>query len=56
MIIKMLIYRNEERDMIVRECLGFMRNMFWLASCFLKIKKPNSPFLENQRGIAGVRN
>ncbi len=29
--------------------------MFWLASCFSKIKKPNSHFLENQRGIAGVR-
>jgi hypothetical protein len=29
--------------------------MFWLASCFSKIKKPNSHFLENQCGIAGVR-
>jgi hypothetical protein len=29
--------------------------MFWLASYFSKIKKPNSHFLENQRGIAGVR-
>ena len=28
--------------------------MFWLASCFSKIKKPNSHFLGNQRGIAGV--
>jgi hypothetical protein len=28
--------------------------MFWLASRFSKIKKPNSHFLENQRGIAGV--
>jgi hypothetical protein len=32
-----------------------MRNMFWLVSCFSKIKKPNSCFLENQSGIAGVR-
>jgi hypothetical protein len=31
-----------------------MRNTFWLASCFSKIKKLNSHFLENQRGIAGV--
>jgi hypothetical protein len=29
--------------------------MFWLVSCFSKIKKPNSHFLENQCGIAGVR-
>ncbi len=27
------------------------RNIFWLASCFSKIKKPN---LENQTVIAGV--
>jgi hypothetical protein len=30
-----------------------MRNIFWLASCFFKIKKPNSHFLGNQSGIAG---
>jgi hypothetical protein len=29
--------------------------MFWLASCFSKIKKPNSHFLGNQCGIASVR-
>jgi hypothetical protein len=29
--------------------------MFWLASCFSKIKKPNIHFLGNQCGIAGVR-
>jgi hypothetical protein len=28
--------------------------MFWLASCFSKIKKPNSHFIGNQCGIAGV--
>jgi hypothetical protein len=28
--------------------------MFWLASCFSKIKKPNSHFLGNQSGIVGV--
>ncbi len=27
--------------------------MFWLASCFSKIKKQNSHFFGNQRGIAG---
>jgi hypothetical protein len=34
--------------------LDFTRNMFWLARCFSKIKKPNSHFLGNQCGIAGV--
>ncbi len=34
----------------------FTTNMFWLASYFSKIKKQNRLFLENQRGIAGVRN
>ena len=29
--------------------------MFWLVRCFSKIKKPNSHFLGNQCGIAGVR-
>ncbi len=32
---------------VVRESSDFMRNMFWLASCFSKMKKPNSHFLEN---------
>ncbi len=31
-----------------------MRNIYWLESCFSKIKKTNSHFLENQSGIAGV--
>ncbi len=39
---------------VVRESSDFMRNMFWLASCFYKIKKPNSHFLGNQSGAAGV--
>jgi hypothetical protein len=30
--------------------------MFWLESYFSKIKKPNSHFLKNHRGIAGIRN
>ncbi len=34
--------------------MDFTRNMFWRASCFSKIKKPNSIFLGNQSGIAGV--
>ncbi len=41
---------------VVRESSDLTRNMFWLASCFSKIKKPNSHFLGNQRGIPGVRN
>ncbi len=40
---------------VVRESSDFTRNMFWLASCFSKIKKPNSHFLGNQRGIAAVQ-
>ncbi len=39
---------------VVRESLDFTRNMFWLASCFSNIKKPNSHFLENLSRIAGV--
>ncbi len=31
-----------------------MRNIYWLASCFSKIKTSNSHFLGNQSGIAGV--
>ncbi len=32
-----------------------MRNTFWLASCFSKIKKPNKHCSGNQNVIAGVR-
>ncbi len=39
---------------LVIESSGFMRNIYWLASCFSKIKKPKSHFLGNQNGIAGV--
>ncbi len=39
---------------VVRESSDFTRNMFWLASRFSKIKKPNSHFLGNQSGIDGV--
>ncbi len=38
---------------VVIESLDFTRNIFWLASCFFKIKKLNSHFLGIQRGIAG---
>ncbi len=31
--------------------MDFTRNMFWLASCFSKIKKPNSHFLEINMGL-----
>ncbi len=39
---------------VVRESSDFTRYMFWLASCFSKIKNPNSHVLGNQRGIASV--
>ncbi len=54
MTMKMLIYRKQERDTVVMESLDFTRNIYWLESCFSKIKKTNSHFLGNQSGIAGV--
>jgi hypothetical protein len=33
--------------LVVIESLDFTRNMFWLASWFSKLKKPNSHFLGN---------
>ncbi len=39
---------------VVIESLDFTRNIYWLASCFFKVKKPNGHFLGNQSGIAGV--
>ena len=63
---KLLIFLINDRDCkvvdlsktrkiyIVIESLDFTINIFWLASCFSKIKKPNSHFLGNQSGIAGV--
>ncbi len=47
------LYKRRKRY-VVRESSDFTRNMFWLASCFSKIKKPNCHFLGNQSGIAGV--
>ncbi len=44
---------NTRNRYVVIESLDFMRNIFWLASCFFKMKKPNSHFLGNQSGIAG---
>ena len=49
----MLIYKTRKRYG-VRESLDLARNMFWLASCFSKIKKPIIHFLGNQCGIASV--
>ncbi len=48
--------KKRRKRYVVRESSDFTRNMFWLASCFSKIKKPNCHFLENQCGIAGVHN
>ena len=54
---KILIFLRNDRDYndvdllktrkryVVRKSSDFTRNMFWLASCFSKIKKPNSHFL-----------
>jgi hypothetical protein len=41
-------------SILVIESSDFMRNIYWLASCFSKIKKTNCHFLGNQSGIAGV--
>ncbi len=53
MTIKMLIHKKTRTRFVVIESLEFTRNIFWLASCFFIIKKPNSDFLGNQTGIAG---
>ncbi len=50
--VKLLIYKTRKRYVVI-ESLDFTRNIFWLASWFFKIKKPNSHFLGNQSGIAG---
>ncbi len=39
---------------VVIESSDFTRNIYWLESCFSKIKKRNSQFLGNQIGIVGV--
>ncbi len=49
-----MLEKKTKKIYVVRESLDFTRNKFWLASCFSKIKKPNSHFLGNQSGIAGV--
>ena len=55
MTVKLSIYKKTRKRYEVIESLDFTRNSFWLASCFFKIKKPNSHFLGNRSGIAGVR-
>ncbi len=46
--------QKKRKKYVVIESSDFMRNIYWLASCFSKKKKPNSHFLGNQSGIAGV--
>ncbi len=46
---------NTRKRYAVIESLDLTRNIFWLASCFSKIKKPNKHCSGNQRVIAGVR-
>ncbi len=48
--VKLSIYRKRY---VVIESSDFTRNIFWLLSCFFKIKKLNSHFLGNQSEIAG---
>ncbi len=50
---KVVDLQKTRKRYVVIESLGFTSNIFWLASCFFKIKKPNSHFLGNQSGIAG---
>jgi hypothetical protein len=46
---------NTRKKYAVIESLDFTRNIFWLASCFSKIKKPNRHCSGNQSVIACVR-
>jgi hypothetical protein len=46
--------RLNPRDVEI-ESSDLTRNIFWLASCFSKIQKPNKHVLGNQSRIAGVR-
>jgi hypothetical protein len=46
---------NTRKSYAEIESLEIMRNTFWLASCFSKIKKPNKHCSGNQSVIAGVR-
>ncbi len=50
-----MLEKKTRKKYVVRESSDFTRNMFLLASYFSKKKKPNSHFLGNQRGIAGVQ-
>ncbi len=46
---------NTRRRYVVIESLDLTRNIFWLASCFSKIKKPNKHCSTgNQSVITGV--
>ncbi len=47
------LYNTRKRCAVI-ESLDLMRNISWLASCFLKIKKPNKHCSGNQSVIAGV--
>ncbi len=40
--------KKTRKRYVVIESLDFMRNMFWLASCFSKIKITDSHFLRTQ--------
>ncbi len=47
------LYNTRKRYTVI-ESSDHMRNTFWLASCFSKIKKPNKHCSGNQSVIAGV--
>ncbi len=48
--------KKTRKGYVVIESSDFMRNIYWPASCFSKIKKPNSLFFGNQSGIVSVHN
>ncbi len=47
------LYNTRKRYTVI-ESLDLMRNTFWLASCFSKIKKLDKHCSGNQSVIAGV--
>ncbi len=47
------LYNSRKRYAVI-ESSDLMRNTFWLASCFSKIKKPIKDCSGNQSVIAGV--
>jgi hypothetical protein len=51
---KDVVLWNTSKRYAVIDSSDFTKNIFWLASCFSKKKKPNRHCLGNQSAIAGV--